>query len=55
MGRSHLADAVLAAAGHNFRRLFAWLTFLLLGILIALGLAAQLNRPEIGFFTADLI
>jgi hypothetical protein len=52
MGRSHLADAVLAAAGHNFRRLFAWLTFCcLLGILIALGLAA----PEIGFFTADLI
>jgi hypothetical protein len=49
MGRSRLADAVLAAAG----RLFAWLTFLLLGILIALGLAAQL--PEIGFFTADLI
>jgi hypothetical protein len=28
MGRCHLADAVLAAAGHNFRRLFAWLTFL---------------------------
>jgi hypothetical protein len=53
MGRRHLA--VLAAAGHNFRRLFAWLTFLLLGILIALGLAAQLNRPEIGFFTTDLI
>jgi hypothetical protein len=53
MGRSRLADAVLAAAGHNFRRLFTWLTFLLLGILIALGLAAQL--PEIGFFTADLI
>jgi hypothetical protein len=50
-GRSHLADAVLAAAG----RLFAWLTFLLLGILIALGLAAQLNRPEIGFFTTYLI
>jgi fumarate reductase subunit D len=46
---------VLAAAGHNFRRLFAWLTFLLLGILIALGLAAQPNRPEIGFFTAALI
>jgi hypothetical protein len=42
-GRSHLADAVLAAAGPNFRRLFAWLTFLLLGILIALGLAAQLK------------
>jgi hypothetical protein len=55
MGRSRLADAVLAAAGHNFRRLFAWLTFLLLGILIALGLVARLNRPEIGFFTADLI
>jgi putative tryptophan/tyrosine transport system substrate-binding protein len=26
-----------------------------IGILIALGLAVQLNRPEIGFFTADLI
>jgi hypothetical protein len=54
-GPHHLAEAVLAAAGHNFRRLFAWLTFLLLEILIALGLAAQLNRPKIGFFTADLI
>jgi len=37
---------------NSFRRLFARLTFLLL--LIALGLA-QLNRPEMGFFTADLI
>jgi hypothetical protein len=34
---------VLIFALNNFRRLFAWLTFLLLGILIALGLAAQLN------------
>jgi hypothetical protein len=32
---------VLAAAGYNFRRLLAWLRFLLLGILIALGLAAH--------------
>ena len=37
MGR----NAVLAAAGYNFRRLLAWLRFLLFRILIALGLAAQ--------------
>src|SRR4249919_689716 len=50
MGRNHLAhasgdavNAVLAAAGYNFRRLIAWLRFLLLSILIALGLAAQLK------------
>jgi hypothetical protein len=36
-------NAVLAAAGYNFRRLLAWLRFLLLRILIALGLAAQLE------------
>jgi len=48
MGRNHLAhasgdaaNAVLAAAGYNFRRLLAWLRFLLLRILIALGLADQ--------------
>jgi hypothetical protein len=48
MGRNHLAhasgdaiNAVLAAAGYNFRCLLAWLRFLLLRILIALGLAAQ--------------
>jgi hypothetical protein len=29
-----------AAAGYNFRRLLAWLRFLWLRILIALGLAA---------------
>jgi IS5 family transposase len=47
MGRNHLAhtsgdatNAVLAA-GCSFRRLLAWLRFLLLGVLIALGLAAQ--------------
>src|SRR5262249_7582179 len=47
MGRNYLAhasgdaiNAVLAAAGYNFRRLLAWLRFLLLRILIALGLAA---------------
>jgi hypothetical protein len=33
-------NAVLAAAGYNFRRLLAWLRFLWLRILIALGLAA---------------
>jgi IS5 family transposase len=50
MGRNHLAhasgdaiNAVLAAAGYNFRRLLAWLRLLLLRILIALGLAAQLK------------
>ena len=48
MGRNHLAhasgdaiNAVLAAAGYNFRRLLAWFRFLLFRILIALGLAAQ--------------
>ena len=47
MRRNHLAhasgdaiNAVLAATGYNFRRLLAWLRFLLLTILIALGLAA---------------
>ena len=50
MGRNHLAhasgdavNAVLAAAGYNFRRLIAWLRFLLLSILITLGLAAKLK------------
>src|SRR6516165_2712470 len=45
MGRNYLAhasgdaiNAVLAAAGYNFRRLLAWLRLLLLRILIALGL-----------------
>jgi hypothetical protein len=39
MGRNHLAhaqgdaiNAVLAAAGYNFRRLLAWLAFLLAAI-----------------------
>jgi hypothetical protein len=35
-------NAVLAAAGYNFRRLLAWLRFLLRRILIALGLTAKL-------------
>jgi IS5 family transposase len=50
MGRNHLApasgdaiNAVLAAAGYNFRRFLAWLRLFLLRILIALGLAAQLK------------
>jgi transposase, IS5 family len=50
MGRNYLAHAsgdaintVLAAAGYNFRRLLAWLRLLLLRILIALSLPAQLK------------
>ena len=50
MGRNYLAhstgdaiNAVLAAAGYNFRRLLAWLSILLLRILIALSAAAQLK------------
>ena len=60
MGRNHLAhasgdaiNAILAAAGYNFRRLLAWLRVLLLRILIALGLTAQLKSPETEFFTDD--
>jgi hypothetical protein len=52
MGRNYLAhasgdaiNAVLAAAGYNFRRLLVRLSFLLLTILIALGPAAQLKLP----------
>jgi IS5 family transposase len=51
MGRNYLAhasgdaiNAVLAAAGYNFRRLFAWLRLLLLRILIAFSLTTQLKR-----------
>jgi transposase, IS5 family len=50
MGRNYLAhpsgdaiNAVLAAAGYNYRRLLAWLSLLLLRILIAFGLPAQLK------------
>jgi transposase, IS5 family len=50
MGRNHLAhasgdaiNAVLAAAGYNFRRLLAWLRLLLLRILIAFSLPTQLK------------
>jgi IS5 family transposase len=50
MGRNHLAhasgdaiNAVLAAAGYNFRRLLAWLRLLLLRILIVLSLPAELK------------
>jgi IS5 family transposase len=50
MGRNHLAhstgdaiNAVLAAAGYNFRRLIQWLRLWMLKILIALALAAQLK------------
>ena len=50
MGRNYLAhakgdaiNAVLAAAGYNFRRLIQWLSLLLLRILIALASPVQLN------------
>jgi IS5 family transposase len=50
MGRNYLAhasgdaiNAVLAAAGYNFRRLIQWLRLLLLRILIALAHVAQLK------------
>jgi hypothetical protein len=50
MGRIYLAhasgdaiNAVLAAAGYNFRRLLAWLRLLLLRILIAFSLTTQLK------------
>ena len=50
MGRNYLAhasgdaiNAVLAAAGYNFRRLLAWLRLLLLRILIAFSLPTQLK------------
>ena len=50
MGRNSLAhasgdaiNAVLAAAGYNFRRLLAWLRFLLLRILIVLSLPTELK------------
>jgi transposase, IS5 family len=50
MDRNHLAhrsgdatNAVLAAAGYNFRLLLRWLKFLLLRILIALSATAQLK------------
>src|SRR5262249_12929411 len=50
MGRNYLAhasgdaiNAVLAAAGYNFRRLLAWLRLLLLRILIAFSLSPQLK------------
>ena len=36
-------NAVLAAAGYNFRRLIQWLRLLLFQILIAFGCAAQLK------------
>jgi IS5 family transposase len=48
--RNHLAhasgdaiNAVLAAAGYNFRRLLAWPRLLLLRILIAFSLTTQLK------------
>jgi transposase, IS5 family len=50
MGRNYLAhaegdaiNAVLAAAGYNFRRLIRWLSLLLLRILLTLGSARQFS------------
>jgi IS5 family transposase len=36
-------NAVLAAAGYNFRRIIQWLRLLLLRILLVIGTAAQLK------------
>ncbi len=53
MRRNHLAhasgdaiNAVLAAAGYNFRRLIRWLSFLWLGILLALAAPNSLLQPK---------
>src|SRR2546430_9819191 len=61
MGRNHLAhasgdaiNAVLAAAGYNFRRLLAWLKLLLLRNLDrARPSRPAQNCPETEFFTDD--
>jgi IS5 family transposase len=52
MGRNYLvgthddaANAVLAAAGYNFRRLLEWLALLLSAILAALKTGATQQRP----------
>ncbi len=56
MGRNYLAgqagdaiNAVLAAAGYNFRRLLAWFNLLLSAIWIAISPA---NAPETHYETA---
>ena len=53
MRRNHLAhasgdaiNAVLAAAGYNFRRLIRWLSLLLLRIVLALTALAGLLQPK---------
>jgi transposase, IS5 family len=53
MGRNYLAgthgdaaNAVLAAAGYNFRRLLEWLALLLSAILVALTAAADLTAAR---------
>ena len=53
MGRNFLAhregdaiNAVLAAAGYNFRRLLAWFGLILLGFWIAIQLRAMTQTPE---------
>jgi transposase, IS5 family len=52
MGRNYFAgthgdanNAVLAAAGYNFRRLLEWLALLLFAILADLSAAASQERP----------
>ena len=64
MGRSHLAhqqgdavNVILAAAGHNFRHLPAWLALLLSAILIAFAAQTTSRDQPVdassGFFTGD--
>ena len=52
MGRNYLAgthgdaaNAILAAAGYNFRRLLEWLALLLSSILVAFTAAASQETP----------
>jgi hypothetical protein len=60
MGRNYLAgthgdaaNAVLAAAGYNFRRLLEWLALFLSAVLAALKTATTLQGPFRAFFTGD--
>jgi transposase, IS5 family len=47
------ANAVLAAAGYNFRRLLEWLALLLSIILAAINTATNHDHPLKPFFPDD--
>ena len=61
MGRNHLAhvegdaiNAVLAALGYNFRRLFAWFALLLSAIWLALAATRRSTIAKASGRTIDL-